>query len=155
VLLFTLKLNFYFFAKQLILMMRSTVGRESLLKGKYQYCWPPCINKLRSSALHFLLKLYLFYRTTYLNEEVKCTEPSLSARIPCLQPPHLNVSKNNGLNYCNRTHLFSKIYAKKKKNRQLFNSPIVLKNVCLHQAATKWYTNGGEPKSALMSSFQL
>ncbi len=46
-------------------------------------------------------------------------------------------------------------FMQKEKKLATFQFAHSLKNVCLHQGATKWYTNGGEPKSALMSSFQL
>ncbi len=46
-----------------------------LLKGKDQYNWPPCTNKFRSTAFYSENIIYLFYKTSYLNEEVNCTEP--------------------------------------------------------------------------------
>jgi hypothetical protein len=30
--------------------------------------------------------MYLFYKTSYPNEEVNCTEPSPSVSVPCLWP---------------------------------------------------------------------
>jgi hypothetical protein len=34
--------------------------------------------------LHLILKiLFTFYKTSYLNEEVNCTEPSPSVKVPC------------------------------------------------------------------------
>jgi hypothetical protein len=54
---------------------------------------PYCTGKLgtvdllvptRSDELVFVLKLYLsFFTTTYLNEEVNCTKPFPSVRVPC------------------------------------------------------------------------
>ncbi len=52
---------------------------ESLLKGKDQYRWPPQTNKLRSAAFH--AETVFFYKTTYLSEEVNCTELSPLVRL--------------------------------------------------------------------------
>ncbi len=57
-------------------------GRESLLKGKAQYGWPPRPDQLRSVAFYIENIIYLCYKTSYLNEEVKCTEPSPSVSVP-------------------------------------------------------------------------
>ncbi len=50
--------------------------KETLLKGKVQYTWPPCTNLYKSA--HFYIKniIYIFNKTSYLNEEVNRTEPS-------------------------------------------------------------------------------
>ncbi len=56
--------------------------REPLLKGKAQYSWAPCTNKFRSGGFHIENIIYLWYKTSYLNEEVNCIEPSPSARVP-------------------------------------------------------------------------
>ncbi len=46
--------------------------------------------------LLFILKLYfVIYKTTYLNEEINCTEPYPPARVPCFQ---LCISCNIYLN---------------------------------------------------------
>ncbi len=58
--------------------------RESLLKGKDQYGWPPCTNYLRSAAFNTEKSIFLYYKISYLNEEVNRTEPSFSERVPCL-----------------------------------------------------------------------
>jgi hypothetical protein len=50
--------------------------REVLLKGKAQYSWPPCTNQFRSTPFYIENIINLFYKTSYLNEEVNCTEPS-------------------------------------------------------------------------------
>ncbi len=50
--------------------------REILLKGKAQYDWPPCTNQFRSAPLYIENIINLFYKTSYINEEVNCTEPS-------------------------------------------------------------------------------
>ncbi len=49
---------------------------EVLLKGKAEYSWPPCTNLFRLDPFYIENIIYLFYKTSYLNEEVKCTEPS-------------------------------------------------------------------------------
>jgi hypothetical protein len=48
--------------------------RESLLKGKAQYSLPPCTNELRSAG--FDLANFYLTKTSYLNVEVNCAEPS-------------------------------------------------------------------------------
>ncbi len=46
------------------------------------------------NELLFKLKLnFLFYKATYLNEEVNCTEPSPSVRVPWLGASSLTVAK--------------------------------------------------------------
>ncbi len=57
-------------------------SRESLLKGKDQYSWPPCTNKLRSAVFDNANIIYNFTKEAKLNEEVNRTEPSLSVSIP-------------------------------------------------------------------------
>ncbi len=61
------------------------LSREGLLKEKAQYSRPPCANLLRSTAFETEIIIYLFYKTTYLIEEVNCTNPSLSVSIPWFQ----------------------------------------------------------------------
>jgi hypothetical protein len=51
------------------------LARELLLKGKALYNWPPCINLCRSATFYTDTIIFIFYKTTYLNEEVNCTEP--------------------------------------------------------------------------------
>jgi hypothetical protein len=58
------------------------LSRKVLLKGKTQYGWPPCTNRFRSAPLYIENIINLFYKTSYLNEEVNCTEPSPLVRIP-------------------------------------------------------------------------
>jgi len=57
--------------------------REVLLKGKTQYGWPPCTNQFRSAPFYIENIINLFYKTSYLNEEVNCIEPSPLVSIPC------------------------------------------------------------------------
>jgi hypothetical protein len=57
------------------------ITRESLLNGNDQYNLPPCTKNFRTAALK-TITIFLFYKTTYLNEEVNCTEFSNSVRIP-------------------------------------------------------------------------
>ncbi len=47
--------------------------RESFLKGKDQYSWPPCANKFRSGAFKNENMVFLFYKATYVNKEVSRT----------------------------------------------------------------------------------
>jgi hypothetical protein len=54
------------------------LSMESLLKSKNQYTRTPCTNYFRSGV--FIVKLYLFYKRAYLNEEVICTDPILAMR---------------------------------------------------------------------------
>ncbi len=65
----------------------------SLTEGKAQYGQPPFTNKLRSAAFCIENIIYLCYKTSYLNVEVNCTEPSPSVSIPC----HLILSKSSFL----------------------------------------------------------
>ena len=58
------------------------VSNEVLLKEKVQYGWPPCTNQFRSAPFYIENIIHLFYKTSYLNEEVIGTEPSPSANIP-------------------------------------------------------------------------
>jgi hypothetical protein len=57
-------------------------ARKPLVNGKVKYDWPPCINKFRSVAFYSENIIYLWYKTSYLYEEVNCTEPSLSISVP-------------------------------------------------------------------------
>ncbi len=45
---------------------------------------PTCANKFRIAVFDIKNIIYLFYKTSYLNEEVNRTEPSPSVRLPCL-----------------------------------------------------------------------
>jgi hypothetical protein len=49
--------------------------KKVLLKGKAQYAWPPIKNQFRSAPLYIEDIINLFYKTSFLNEEVNCTEP--------------------------------------------------------------------------------
>ncbi len=60
-------------------------SREFLLKGMAQYSSPPCTNQFRLTIFNTDIIFSLFITTSYLNEEVNCTEPSTSMRVPCLQ----------------------------------------------------------------------
>ncbi len=51
--------------------------RESLLKGKGQYRWPPCTCQFRLAAFKTKIFIFLFYTTSYLNKEVNCFGISL------------------------------------------------------------------------------
>jgi len=57
--------------------------REALLKGKVLYSWPICTNLFRSAPFYIENIIYILNKTSYLNEEVNCTEPSTSVSIPC------------------------------------------------------------------------
>ncbi len=58
---------------------------EALCKGKAQYSWYPCTNLFRPTAFYIQNIINLCYKTSYLNEEVNCTEPSPSASVPYRQ----------------------------------------------------------------------
>jgi len=60
------------------------LSRETLLKGNTQCSSPPCTKLLRSAPFNFENIIYIFNKTSYLNEEVNCTEPSLSLVFPRL-----------------------------------------------------------------------
>ncbi len=62
-----------------------TSTRESLLKGRDQYGWPPWTCKLRSASF-FTEFFFLFCQTNYLKKEANCTDFFLSVRVPCLYP---------------------------------------------------------------------
>jgi hypothetical protein len=51
-------------------------ARESLLRGRLS-----TVDLLVLTSLDQFFDL-LFYKTSYLNEEVNCTEPSLSVSVP-------------------------------------------------------------------------
>jgi hypothetical protein len=60
-------------------------SRELLLKGMAQYSWPSCTNLFRSATLDIANMLYFSKKkTSYLFEEVNCTETSLLVSVPCL-----------------------------------------------------------------------
>ncbi len=63
-------------------MLLHTSTTEVLLRGKAQYSWPPCTNQFRSAPFYIENVMDLFYKTSYLNEEVNCTKPSLLVSIP-------------------------------------------------------------------------
>ncbi len=52
----------------------SKSSRGVLLKGKAQYS---CVNQLRSAPFYIEKIINLFYKTSYFNKEVNCTEPPL------------------------------------------------------------------------------
>jgi hypothetical protein len=55
------------------------------MKGKAQYSRPPSSNQFRSAPFKSENIFYLSYKTSYLNKEVNCTEPSPLVNVPCLQ----------------------------------------------------------------------
>ncbi len=57
-------------------------SRESLLKVKDQYYWPPSNNKFKSVAFYTETTVFFFNKTTYLYKVVTCTKPSPSVRFP-------------------------------------------------------------------------
>ncbi len=78
-----------------------TINRESLLKGKDRYDWPPCTTSFRLAAFKFKKYIFFFfYKTSHLNKEVNCTKPSPSVRVPCtkkwLSETFLSVSRIGG-----------------------------------------------------------
>jgi hypothetical protein len=60
------------------------LAREALLKGKAQYSGPPCPDYFRSAGFYIENIIYLCFKTSYLNEKVKCTEPSPPVSFPWL-----------------------------------------------------------------------
>ncbi len=59
-----------------------SLAKETLLKGKALYSWPPNTNLYRSAPFYIENIIYIFNKTSYLNEEVNCTEPSPSVSVP-------------------------------------------------------------------------
>ncbi len=55
--------------------------RETLLKGKAKYSWPPCANLFSSAPFDIENIIYIFNKTSYINEEVDSTDPSPSVSI--------------------------------------------------------------------------
>ncbi len=55
---------------------------EVLLKRKAQYSWTPCTNQIGSAPFYIENIINLFCKTSYLNEEINCTEPSPFVSIP-------------------------------------------------------------------------
>ncbi len=68
-----------------------TDSREVLLKGKDQYSWPPCTNKFRSAPFNIEKIINIFYKTSYLNEEVNCTENSRHLVFPADSDKHTSL----------------------------------------------------------------
>jgi hypothetical protein len=58
-------------------------NQGSLAEGKAQYSRPPCTNQFRSAPFYIENIINLYYKTSYLNEGVNCTEPSPLVSIPC------------------------------------------------------------------------
>ncbi len=77
-----------FKGRLLALCTKITPDREPLLKGKAQYYWPPCIASFDQ---------LIFYKTSYLNEEVNCTKPFPSVSVPCPRPERTAGDKHASL----------------------------------------------------------
>ncbi len=75
--------------KSFIELAPSVTDQGSLLKGKAQYGGHPCTIQFTSAPCHII---YLLQKTSYLNEEVNCTEPFLSASIPCTDDKKMTKS---------------------------------------------------------------
>jgi hypothetical protein len=56
-------------------------SREPLLKGKAWYSWPPSLLTSLDQLLFYINILLTFFETSYLNEEVNCTERSPSVSV--------------------------------------------------------------------------
>jgi hypothetical protein len=69
--------------------------KETLLKGKAQYTWPPCANLLTSAPFYIENMINIFNKTSYLNEEVNCSEPSPSVSVPCFDVQIMDRLKLN------------------------------------------------------------
>jgi hypothetical protein len=57
-------------------------GREALPKGKDKQV-DLLVPTILDQAFHSETIFFHFYKTFYLSEEVNCTEPSPSVRVPC------------------------------------------------------------------------
>jgi hypothetical protein len=89
-----------------------TEAKESLLKGKTKYKWPPYPNEFRSAAFDIVNTIYFLpNKTSCFNEEVTCTEPFPSVRVPCWCSWYFQV--NNVALYTNDPRRF-KVSLKKK-----------------------------------------
>ncbi len=55
--------------------------KEPVLKRKVKYHWPPYTNFVQISCFFYSI---FHIKTSYLNEEVNCTNPSPSISIPCI-----------------------------------------------------------------------
>ncbi len=63
-------------------MKNKSFTREVLHKGKAQYNCPPCTNYFRSAPFNNNNITCMFYKTSYLDEVVNCTERFPSVSIP-------------------------------------------------------------------------
>jgi hypothetical protein len=61
-------------------------GKEALLKEKVSTADPLVQSSLEQQFLIQKIYIDFFYKTSYLYEEVNCTEPSPSVRVPWLGP---------------------------------------------------------------------
>jgi len=52
------------------------------MKGKDQYSWTPRTSLFRSAAFHTQTIYFLFYKTTYVDEDVNWIDRSPSLRFP-------------------------------------------------------------------------
>jgi hypothetical protein len=52
------------------------------MKGMVQYSSPPCTERCRLASINNVYSICFFFKTSYLNEEVKCTQPSFSVSVP-------------------------------------------------------------------------
>ncbi len=84
---FISKLDFYgFFSATTLyvdhkLTLTARPNQGSLTEGEGSVR-SPCTNKFSSAAFTIEHIIYLCYKTTYLNEEVNCTEPPPSFSVP-------------------------------------------------------------------------
>ncbi len=60
-------------------------SREALLKRKEKYSWSPCTNLFRSATFHTETIFFLFYKSTYVIEEVNRTDPSPLQGFPAFR----------------------------------------------------------------------
>jgi len=75
----SLKVRFFF---DMNARAKEGLCREPLIKGRAEHSWSPCANKFKSVHFHTDYFIYLCYKTSYLNEEVNCTEPYPSVGVP-------------------------------------------------------------------------
>ncbi len=97
-----------------------SITREPLLKGKAQYSWPPCTNLFRLVSFDIANIILLFHKTSYLNEEVNCIEPSPLVGIPWLS---LLLFENNFVSFRN-------FFSAMMRRKMLITLSVKIWNIC-------------------------
>jgi hypothetical protein len=73
------------FCLSLIFVCKYTPYQGSLIEGEDSVQWAGA-NKIRSAPFCIEKIIFIFYKTSYLNEEIKCTEPSILITKIILHP---------------------------------------------------------------------